>query len=109
MSNEKYGSGNSDEPVRLSTHIVETGDFSVNDAWGEGIEAMYARLQERAQADKSMVLSVVQTVNTIQYVDPKTNLFEPRLIVVLTAQRMSLDEIARQQRMAQFGPGGPRR
>jgi hypothetical protein len=96
------------EKAPLSTHLVEVGDFSKDEAWGPSIEAMYTRLHQRAKDDDSLILSVVQTVNVTQEVQTRDNLFQPRLIVVLTAQRIGREELERQQRAIQIA-GGPRR
>lgn len=91
----------------LSSHIVEVGDFSYTDGWGPGIEEMYTRIRDRAQADDSLIVNVIQTVNVMQEVD-KGNLFQPRIIVILTAQRIGREDLERQQRQMQI-TGGPRR
>lgn len=109
MSEPKIGGTNSDRDEPLSTHIVEANDLGPEADWALEIELMYKRIKERAQADDSLIMSVVQNVNV--YVEPGEPgvAAEPRLVVILTAQRIGRDDWERQQRAMQIAQGGPRR
>lgn len=101
---EKIGGTNGDSPPPLSTHLVEVIDVSLADesVCERAVEMAYTRLNTRAKNDDSIILSVVQTAST--YVLQNV----PCLTVVLTAQRISREDLERQQRAMQL-TGGPRR
>lgn len=110
MSEPKIGGTDWDRENReLSTHIVEANDFGPEVNWGREIELMYRRLKVRAKMDDSLILSVVQNINI--YVEPGEPgvRAETRLVVILTGQRISREDLERQQRAMQIAQGGPRR
>lgn len=97
--------GDGEKPKSVSLHMVEafheytaeTGNLAA------GIEAAYTRLSERAKTEDSLIVTVSQAMSTYTVGDSSF------VLVVLTAQRISREDFERQQRIAQFGPGGPRR
>ena len=99
------GNGDREMPTPISSHIVDVEDFSADLEWGPGIEKMYTRLAERAKEEDSIIVNMVQFITVVM-----DAALQPRAIVFLTAQRISREDLERQQRLAQFGPGGgPRR
>lgn len=103
------GNGDGEKPELLSSHIVEIVGAPI---WGDKchetiarlIEDAYMKLGKRAAEENSLILGVVQAIST--YVTDGQRAFA---LITLTAQRVSKEDFERQQRMAQFGAGGPRR
>lgn len=96
-----------DKPMPLSTHIAEVVDTPI---WGDVrgklglfIEEAYTRLSDRAKREDSLIVNVIQSVNT--YTLEGDHAY---VLILLTAQRIGRDEFERQQRIAQMS-GGPRR
>lgn len=99
------GNGDGDKKP-ISSHLVETIDFpSTQSGLAEKIEQAYTSLAERAKAEDSLIVAVAQAVSA--YAAPGQ--IGGRVVVILTAQRIGREDFERQQRMAQFGAGGPRR
>lgn len=97
---------NGDETPKLSSHIVVMVDVPTPDTEnGEHqamvIEAAYEALARRAKSEESFILNVVQTVNVYQVV--QGTVIESRLLVTITAQRISRTELEQQQRMQRMG------
>jgi hypothetical protein len=102
------GNGDEDRPKPVSSHIIEVVDTPI---WGEKVgdelsqkmEAAYTRLSDRAKREDSLIVNVIQSVNTYTL-----NGERAYAMIVLTAQRIGRDDFERQQRIAQMS-GGPRR
>jgi hypothetical protein len=104
VSKNDGGQPNGDE-AKLSSHLVILVDLPTPyqavggvDQSGE-IEAAYDALAQRARDEASVIVSAVQTINLYQVLNPETNLFQSRMLVTITAQRMTLAEIQRQRLM----------
>lgn len=101
----QVGNGDGDKKA-VSSHLVETVDVLTMDSnLSRKIEQAYTSLAERAKAEDSLIVAVAQAVST--YAVPGET--SGRVMVILTAQRIGREDFERQQRMAQFGAGGPRR
>ena len=98
--------GNRDEPVKLSTHIVETVNVNLppdTGTLGGHIEDAYQAVAMRAKSEDSFILNVVQTVNVYQVLDVERNIFKCRALVTITAQRVSRAELEQQQLRQRMG------
>ena len=97
---------NGDVHLKISTHIVVMVDVPTPDTEsGEhqaiAIEAAYDALAKRAKSEDSFILNVVQTVNVYQTVSGTT--IGSRLLVMITAQRISRAELEQQQLRQRMG------
>jgi hypothetical protein len=94
------------EPRNLSTHIVKILDIYCpgNDTDGlqeTALEAAYSDLAKRAANEDSFILNVVQSVNVYHRTDGPGN--GSRMIVTIVAQRISREELEKQQRLQRMG------
>lgn len=97
------GNGDGEKPEPISSHIVETVWGPIGGSIPKAIEGAYISLGQRAADENSLILGVVQSISTYTIGDTAY------VYITLTAQRVSKEDFERQQRMAQFGAGGPRR
>lgn len=106
------GNGDSDKP-QVSSHIVQIVDIQVpvpgvvsEEDCASYLESAYQKLADRAKAEDSFILNVVQTLNVYQVIDVESSLIKCRMLVTITAQRIGREDLERQQRLQRMQGGG---